>query len=127
MMRKFFVFLGTLCFLTPLFGESITNKELLLACQDDSPGTRNFCYGFIISAANAAQFYRNIVDIENQFIDVCMPDEISNKEVVDLYIAWAKDHMELAKSPAFLGVTTSFSKKYSCPSDKKDRKPSVVF
>ena len=126
-MKKFFVFLGVSCFLTPLYGVSITNQELLLACQDNSPGARNFCFGFIISAANAAQFYRNIVDIEDQFIDICMPDEISNKEVVDLYIAWAKDHMELAKSPAFLGVSTSFSKKYSCPPEQKDKKPSVVF
>src|SRR3990167_6225253 len=122
-MKKLFLFLCTLCFLTPLYGASITNQELLMACKDKSPAARNFCFGFIISAANAAQFYRNIVDIENQFIDICMPDEISNKEVVDLYIAWAEKHMDLAKSPAFLGVTTSFSKEYSCPPEQKTKQP----
>lgn len=113
-MKKFLLGFITFFTLTPLYGSSITNEELLAACKDTSLATRNFCFGFIISAANAAQFYRNIVDVEEQFIDICLPDGITNQEIVSLYTTWAQAHPELGKSAAFLGVTTSFSKKYSC-------------
>lgn len=126
-MKKFVLFLCVFCFAAPLYGDSVTNQELLLACKDKSPAKQNFCYGFIISAANAAQFYRNIVDVEHEFIDICLPEEISNQEVVDLYIAWAEKHLELAKSPAFIGVTTSFSKKYSCPPEQKTKQQRTAF
>lgn len=118
-MKKIILSLCLFCFITPLYGDSVTNQELLSACKDKSPAPQNFCYGFIISAANAAQFYRNIVDVEQEFIDICLPENISNQEVVNLYISWAEKHLDLAKSPAFLGVTTSFSKKYSCPPEEK--------
>jgi len=119
-MKKLFYFLLG-CFLTsPLFAKSIPNQELLKTCKDPSPASQNFCYGFIISTANAAQLYRNITDMEDQYIDICFPEHISNKEIVDLYIAWAEKNISLAESPAFVGVSSSFSTKYSCP-PKEDR------
>ncbi|MBS0271228.1 MAG: hypothetical protein JSR85_01100 [Proteobacteria bacterium] len=115
----------------PLFGTSITNEELLKTCTDSTPGPHNFCYGFIISAANAAQFYRNIMDAEEGYIDICFPENISNKEIVEIYIAWAKKNLALAKNPAFIGVSSSFSTKYSCKPEKEiskeSKKPSVYF
>lgn len=126
-MKKLVLFLCIFCFSAPLYGGSVTNQELLVACKDKSTATQNFCYGFIISAANAAQFYRNIVDVEQEFIDICLPENVSNQEVVDLYIAWAEKHLDLAKGPAFLGVTTSFSKKYSCPPEKKTKQHETAF
>lgn len=126
-MKKIGLLLGIFSLFSPLYGESVTNQELLVACKDTAPGPQNFCYGFIISAANAAQFYRNIVDVQQQFIDICLPEDISNQEVVDLYTAWAEDHLELAKGPAFLGVTTSFSTKYSCPPEKETKQQGTVF
>lgn len=126
-MKKLILFLYLFCLVTPLYGDSVTNQELLSACKDKSPATQNFCYGFIISAANAAQFYRNIVDVEQEFIDICLPENISNQEVVNLYIAWAEKHLDLAKGPAFLGVTTSFSKKYSCPPEQKTKQHMTSF
>lgn len=126
-MKKLALFLCVVCFVMPLYGDSVTNQELLTACKDKSPATQNFCYGFIISAANAAQFYRNIVDVEQEFIDICLPEQISNQEVVNLYIDWAEKHLDLAKSPAFLGVTTSFSKKYSCPPEQKTKQRVTSF
>jgi hypothetical protein len=97
-----------------LLAESITNQELLKSCKDGSEARQNFCYGFVISAANAAQFYRNIVDTEGQYIDICFPSTVSNKDMVDLYIAWAEKNTEASDDPAFIGVSTSFSTKYSC-------------
>lgn len=112
---------------TPLLSLSITNEELLKACMDPSATTQNFCYGFVISAANAAQFYRNIVDVENELLDICFPKNVSNKELVDIYIAWAQKNTTLEKSPAFVGTSSSFSTKFSCAPDKKPRKPMVYF
>lgn len=106
------------CFVPPLFAESITNKELLEACKDQATDSQNFCYGFIIATANGAQFYRNIVDTQDDYIDICFPKTISNQEIVDLYIAWAEKNPSTADSPAFLGVSSSFSTKYSCPEKK---------
>ncbi|MBX9620562.1 MAG: hypothetical protein K2X28_00785 [Alphaproteobacteria bacterium] len=126
-MKKLALFLCIVCFAAPLYGDSVTNQELLAACKDKSSATQNFCYGFIISAANAAQFYRNIVDVEQEFIDICLPEKVSNQEVVDLYISWAEKHLDLAKGPAFLGVTTSFSQKYSCPPEQKTKQKVTAF
>ncbi|MBY0501307.1 MAG: hypothetical protein K2P93_04830 [Alphaproteobacteria bacterium] len=121
-MKKRLLILFT-CFITsPLLAESLTNQELLKACKDKGIGPQNFCYGFIISAANAAQFYRNITDIEDEYIDICFPTNISNKEIVDLYITWIEKNPSLGKSPAFVGVSSSFSTKYSCPSKKTEKK-----
>ncbi len=110
---------------SPLLAESITNQELLKSCKDGSETRQNFCYGFIISAANAAQFYRNIVDTEGAYIDICFPDTASNKDLVDLYIAWAEKNTEAFDGPAFVGVSTSFSTKYSC-SEKEENASKVV-
>ncbi len=123
-MKKYFSLLIICCLSTPLFASSISNQQLLQACKDKAIGPQNFCYGFIISAANAAQFYRNIVDVENEYIDICFPKNLSNKEIVDLYIAWVEKNPSVVNSPAFIGVSTSFSTKYSCPSTKGKKKES---
>jgi hypothetical protein len=120
-MKKYFPLLILCLVTTPLFGKSITNQELLEACKDKSLELQNFCYGFIISAANAAQFYRNIVDVDHEFIKICFPKNISNKEIVNIFIAWAENNLSVLQSPAFIGVSTSFSKKYSCSGEKEDK------
>jgi len=120
-MKKYFPFLIFCLVAHPLFGKSITNQELLATCKDKSVESQNFCYGFIISAANAAQFYRNIVDVEHEFIKICFPEHVSNKEIVDIFIAWAEKNLSVLQSPAFVGVSTSFSKKYSCSGEKEDK------
>jgi len=97
-----------------LVAETVTNKDLVAACLDPTPPGQNFCYGFIISAANAAQFYRNIVDVEDTYLDICFPEDVSNEEIVKLYMEWAKKNVSLSEAPAFVGVSTSFSSKYSC-------------
>ena len=68
-MKKLLILLISYLFISPIHAKSITNHELLKTCKDPSLPAQNFCYGFIISAANAAQFYRNIVDIEHEFIN----------------------------------------------------------
>ncbi|MBP9692851.1 MAG: hypothetical protein KBD90_05960 [Alphaproteobacteria bacterium] len=108
-------------FSSSLLATSISNQELLKACKNPSIGPQNFCYGFVISAANAAQFYRNIADVDDKYINICFPKDISNKKIVDLYIAWAEKNPTVGESPAFVGVSTSFSTKYSC-SKKKNTK-----
>ncbi|MBY0293064.1 MAG: hypothetical protein K2W92_07255 [Alphaproteobacteria bacterium] len=118
-MKKFLFLLINCLVITPLLAKSITNQELLKTCKDSSPAAQNFCYGFIISAANAAQFYRNIVDIEHEFVNICFPEDISNKEIVDLFIAWAEKNPSVANATAFVGVSSSFSTQYSCPQKQK--------
>lgn len=104
---------------TPLLAKSITNQELLKVCKDKAVAPQNFCYGFIIATSNAAQFYRNIVDVQDQYIDICFPNNISNQEIVNDYIEWGTQNPSLIDSPAFMGVSSSFSTKYSCPSKKE--------
>ncbi|MEB3701740.1 hypothetical protein Bealeia1_00803 [Candidatus Bealeia paramacronuclearis] len=101
-----------------LQAESVTNKDLLAACQNPGVASQNFCYGFIVSASNAAQFYRNIMDVEDSYVDICFPENISNQDIVKLYLEWGKKNPSLAQGPAFIGVSTSFSTKYSCPKKK---------
>jgi len=110
-----YIFLSFL-FLTPLHAESITNRALLKSCKDKAPGPLNFCFGFIIATSNAAQFYRNIVDVQDEYVDICFPPDISNKEIVELFISWAEKNPAVADKPAFIGVSTSFSTRYSCDS-----------
>lgn len=121
-MKKYFLFITILFFTTPSLGKSITNQELLNACKSKELPPQNFCYGFIIAASNAAQFYRNIVDIQDEYIDICFPNDISNKEIVNDYISWIEKNPSLIDAPAFIGVSSSFSTKYSCP--KKSKKKS---
>lgn len=121
-MKKVLILILCGFLISPLMAESITNQELLKACQDKEVGPQNFCYGFIISAANAAQLYRNITDVSDQFIDICFPAEIKNKELVDLYMNWIAKNPSLASGPAFIGVSSSFSIKYSCPPKKEEKK-----
>ncbi|MBI2706992.1 MAG: hypothetical protein HYX35_01560 [Proteobacteria bacterium] len=96
------------------------NPQILkIFVMDLSLALQNFCYGFVISAATAAQFYRNIVDVEDNYIDICFPENLPNKDLVDLYIAWAEKNTEAADGPAFIGLSSSFSTKYSCPKKEK--------
>ncbi len=118
-MKIIFVLLISTFFTTPLVAKSVTNQELLKMCKDQSLSSQNFCFGFIISAANAAQFYRNVMDIEYHYIDICFPENVSNKEIVDLYVAWAEKNPANATHSAFMGVSTSFSIKYSCTPKKE--------
>jgi len=114
-----------LCFLTsPLWAASITNQELIKACKDKKETSQHFCYGFIIATANAAQFYRNIADVTDEYLDICFPTDITNKTLVEDYLAWGEKNLNLATSPAFLGVSSAFSVKYSCPEKKKEESES---
>ncbi len=36
-------------------------------------------------------------------------EEIANKELVDLYMSWAEKNKTVGDSPAFIGVSSSFS------------------
>lgn len=119
-MKKYFLLIAIFLFATPLFANSITNQELLKACKDKALAPQNFCYGFIIATANAAQFYRNIVDVKDGYIDICFPNNISNKEIVNEYISWIEKNPSLIGGPAFIGVSSSLSTKYSCPQKKDD-------
>jgi len=125
-MKKLLFICISCCLSIPLFAEGITNQELLEACKDPSSDSQNFCYGFIISAANAAQFYRNIVDTESKYVDICFPKNITNKEIMELYIGWVEKNPSTATSPAFLGVSSSFSTKYSCPVNREAKKAEIV-
>lgn len=118
-MKKLFSTALYIFLAAPLCGKNITNQNLLTACKDKSSASQNFCYGFVISAANAAQFYRNIVDAQGEYLDICFPEDIQNKTLVDLYIAWAEKNKSLLNTPAFIGVSTSFSTKYSCNPEKE--------
>lgn len=120
-MKFLFTPLMACLFASSLCAKSITNQELLKICTDKGEGPQNFCYGFIIGAANAAQFYRNITDTTDQYIDICFPDTISNEDIVNIYVDWAKKNSSVANSSAFLGVSTSFSSKYSCKEKEEDK------
>ena len=120
-MNKYILLFVTLFLTFPLFAKSVTNQELLKACKDKAVGPQNFCFGFIIASSNAAQFYRNLVDIQDEYIDICFPENISNKEIVNDYIEWIENNPSLINNPAFIGVSSSFSTKYSCP-EKKQKK-----
>lgn len=113
-MKNIVTFFACLFLASSAVGESITNLQLLTFCKEKNTSGKSFCYGFVISTANAAQFYRNIVDINDKYVDICFPKNISNKEIVNLYIQWAEANPDLASSPAFIGVSTSFSQKYTC-------------
>ncbi len=125
-MKKLIFLLTAIFSTTPLLANSITNQELLKACKDSGPGPQNFCYGFIIATANAAQFYRNIADVQDEYVDICFPENLSNKELVNLYIVWGAKNLALATSPAFLGVSSALSIKYSCPEKKESEKKSTT-
>lgn len=118
-MKKYLLLVATFLFATPILAKNITNQELVKACKDKSLASQNFCYGFIISASNAAEFYRNMVDVKDEFIDICFPKNISNQEIVNEYISWMEKNPSLISGPAFIGVSSSFSIKYSCPQKKK--------
>src|SRR3990167_3706331 len=111
LMKKNLLLIAICLFATPLLAKSITNQELLKACKDKAVAPQNFCYGFIIATSNAAQFYRNIVDVQDQYIDICFPNNISNQEIVTDYIAWVEQNPSLIDSPAFMGVSSAFSTK----------------
>ena len=121
MKRWILSLLSALFFITPSYGDALTVGALLKTCEDPAQEQQSFCYGFIISATNAGQFYRNLVDTQDSFVDICFPSTISNKEVVDLFVVWAKKNKKLHDMAAFIGATTSFSTKYSC-TDTTDKK-----
>lgn len=118
------MFLFLIFSILPVFGKSITNQELVKACKNPAIGPQNFCYGFVISAANASQLYRNIVDSQDEYIDICFPEGITNKELVDLYLSWIEKNPGVLSSPAFIGVSSAFSTKYSCHDQDKGEKKS---
>lgn len=115
-----------LCLTTNLFANSLTNQSLVKSCKDPAAGPQNYCYGFIIAAANGANFYRNIADVNDEFIDICLPKDLLPKDLVAEYIQWVEQNPSEIETPAFVGVTTSFSRKYSCPPPKKSKKKKLL-
>lgn len=96
------------------------NKGLVQACSSSRMEDKNFCYGFMMGVAGGAQYYRNLVDANDAYIDICFPETLTNQEITNLYLAWMKDNPALVNDSAFVGVTTALSIKYSCPaSDPK--------
>lgn len=98
-------------------GAAIKNKDLLEACEDKGPAGQNFCYGYIVSATNAAQYYRNLVDIQNAYLDVCFPPNVTNRMIVKTYVEWVKKYPSVLEGAAFIGVSTALSSEYSCPEE----------
>lgn len=98
----------------------INNADLKEACKAEGDAGPNFCYGFIISAANGAQYYRNLTDVSDAFLDICFPADITNKQLVDTFLAWIDTHTEALSLPAFLGVASALSSKYSCEATGED-------
>lgn len=121
-MKKYCIlFVATLCLTTNLHAKGPTNQDLVKACKDPSAGPQNFCFGFISAAINGAQFYRNMADVNDEYIDICFPKNILNKDIVADYIQWVEKNPAQLEGPAFIGVTVSFSTKYSCPQQQKSR------
>ena len=102
---------------TVAYGAAIKNKDLLAACQDKGPAGQNFCYGYIVSATNAAQYYRNLVDTQNVYLNVCFPPNVTNRMIVKTYVDWVKQYPSVLDGAAFVGVSTALSSKYSCPDE----------
>lgn len=98
-------------------GAAIKNKDLLAACQDKGPAGQNFCYGYIVSATNAAQYYRNLLDTQNVYLNVCFPPNVTNRMIVKTYVDWVKQYPSVLDGAAFVGVSTALSSKYSCPDE----------
>lgn len=99
-----------------------TNKGLIQACQSNRTEDKNFCYGFMMGVAGGAQYYRNLVDANDTYMDICFPETLTNQQITEVYLAWIKDNPALINDSAFVGVTTALSIKFSCPTT--DPKPS---
>lgn len=121
-MKKHLLFIALFLFTMPLWAHSITNQELFKSCKDKAVAPQNFCYGFIIATANASEFYRNVIDAVDEYLDICFPKNISNQELVNDYLEWLNRNPSQLDSPAFLGVSSALSTKYSCPQAKQNKK-----
>ncbi len=99
-----------------------TNKGLIQACQSSRMEDKNFCFGFVMGVAGGAQYYRNLVDANDTYMDICFPETLTNQQITEVYLAWIKDNPALINDSAFVGVTTALSIKFSCPAT--DPKPS---
>lgn len=106
----------------PLMAAPTTNKGLVETCSSPRIEDKNFCFGFMMGVAGGAQYYRNIVDATDTYMDICLPETLTNQEIMNLYLEWAKQNPTLINDSAFIGVTTALSIKYSCP--PSDKKPS---
>jgi hypothetical protein len=105
----------TLFSLFPREGQAgLSNQDLLKCCQSSSLEKKALCAAVLENTAQSIVFYRNLLDREDVYLDVCFPETLTTDDLIATYIAWIKERHELLQDAAFLGATSALSTAYSC-------------
>ncbi|MGL5784524.1 MAG: hypothetical protein ACRCYZ_03540 [Alphaproteobacteria bacterium] len=102
----------------------LSNQDLLKCCESDSIEKKALCAAVLENTAQSIIFYRNLLDRQDVYLDVCFPKDLSTDDLIATYIRWIKGNPSLLSDVAFLGATSALSTTYSCkknePSKLKD-------
>ncbi|MGL4825532.1 MAG: hypothetical protein ACRC4G_04990 [Alphaproteobacteria bacterium] len=98
----------------------LSNQDLLKCCQSHSLDQKALCAAVLENTAQSIIFYRNLLDRQDVYLNVCFPENLSTDDLITTYIGWIKERPGLLSDAAFLGATSALSTAYSCKNKLKD-------
>lgn len=102
--RQSFLFIAAVLLLTPAaHGGAFDGNELQEECNQSA----TFCQGYVAG----------VFDAESFFPTLCVPDEASYGQLVDVVTQWLRDHPERRHESAVRLVVQAINEKFPC----KDR------
>lgn len=123
---KFLIFFSAIIFFQIVKSSyaGLSNRDLLKCCQSRAIEQKALCAAVLENTAQSIIFYRNLLDRQDVYLDVCFPEDLSTDDLIATYVAWIKENPGLLSDISFLGATSALSTAYSCkknePSKLKD-------
>jgi hypothetical protein len=90
-------------------------NKLLQLCQSEDTADVMWCAGYISATASAAQ---SDWVLKNSSLKVCLPSNVTLKQLIDMAVKYLKEHPEKRHYDAFGLVVASWSP-FACPSNAK--------
>ncbi|MGL4427124.1 MAG: hypothetical protein ACRCUQ_05165 [Alphaproteobacteria bacterium] len=120
---KFLKFLSAAIFFQTISASyaGLSNQDLLKCCQSPSFEQKALCAAVLENTAQSIIFYRNLLDRQDVYLNVCFPENLSSDDLITTYIGWIKERPGLLSDAAFLGATSALSTAYSCKKNKPSK------
>jgi hypothetical protein len=91
---------------------TVTSGDLARSCgQDADAADRRFCDGFI---SGAGQFYEAVLGPKGIRPIACPDRQVSRQEMVDVFLAWSKEHRDLMQEKAVQGLMRAAVAEWPC-------------
>jgi hypothetical protein len=102
-----------------VFPQRLSARDLLYACNASAitqvgRERRRYCAGFISGVEEAARLFPNSLG-DGGSSTICLPADVSSRQLADLYTRYAGQHKSLLEQPAAQVAVDALASAYPCP------------